>query len=102
MFHTRFYSLIRISLGRLVSPHNPLYCVRQVSGIAGGTGLIVLVPRTARIASAWTGVMLGLWVVFLHVPRAWPPLDLKRETSGQRYLKHLPCPASRSSWREAC
>jgi len=39
-----------------------------VALIAGGAGLIVL--RTARIAAAWTGVMLFLWVLLLHIPRA--------------------------------
>jgi uncharacterized membrane protein len=36
--------------------------------IAGGAGLIF--SQTARLAAALTGVMLLLWVVLLHVPRA--------------------------------
>jgi uncharacterized membrane protein len=39
-----------------------------VALIAGGAGLIF--PQTARLAAALTGVMLLLWVVLLHVPRA--------------------------------
>ena len=44
----------------------------QVTGvalIAGGVG--VLVPRVARLAAACSGVMIFLWVLLLHVPRAW-------------------------------
>jgi len=39
-----------------------------VALIAGGGGLIF--PQTARLAAALSGVMLLLWVVLLHVPRA--------------------------------
>jgi uncharacterized membrane protein len=36
---------------------------------AGGVGLIV--PRLRRLAATCAGVMIFLWVVLLHVPRAW-------------------------------
>jgi uncharacterized membrane protein YphA (DoxX/SURF4 family) len=39
-----------------------------VALIAGGAGLII--PRTVRIAAPLTGVMLFLWVLLLHIPRA--------------------------------
>jgi uncharacterized membrane protein YphA (DoxX/SURF4 family) len=36
--------------------------------IAGGAGLII--PQTARLAATLTGLMIFLWVVLLHIPRA--------------------------------
>jgi uncharacterized membrane protein len=36
--------------------------------IAGGVG--ILVPRTSRLAATWVGIMILLWVVLLHIPRA--------------------------------
>jgi uncharacterized membrane protein len=36
--------------------------------IAGGAGLIL--PQTARLAAALTGLMVFLWFVLLHIPRA--------------------------------
>lgn len=39
-----------------------------VALIAGGAGL--LLPQTARLAAALSGLMIFLWVVMLHIPRA--------------------------------
>lgn len=39
-----------------------------VALIAGGAGLMV--PQTARLAAALSGLMIVSWVVLLHVPRA--------------------------------
>jgi uncharacterized membrane protein len=39
-----------------------------VALIAGGAGL--LFPPTARLAAALSGLMIFLWVVMLHIPRA--------------------------------
>jgi len=36
--------------------------------IAGGAG--ILVPRTSRLAATMLGIMILLWVVLLHIPRA--------------------------------
>ena len=36
--------------------------------IAGGVG--ILIPRTSRLASTMVGIMILLWVVLLHIPRA--------------------------------
>jgi uncharacterized membrane protein len=44
-----------------------------VALIAGGAGLIV--PRTVRLAGTLTGVMLFLWVLLLHIPRALAAAD---------------------------
>lgn len=44
-----------------------------VALIAGGLGLIV--PRTARLAGALSGLMIFLWFVMLHVPRALAAAD---------------------------
>jgi uncharacterized membrane protein len=50
-----------------------------VALLAGGAGL--LVTRTARLAAALSGVMIFLWVVLLHVPRAMaaPPAQTRNE-----------------------
>jgi uncharacterized membrane protein len=39
-----------------------------VALFAGGVGL--LVPRTSRLAATLSGVMIFLWVLMLHIPRA--------------------------------
>jgi uncharacterized membrane protein len=39
-----------------------------VALIAGGAGL--LLPQTTRLAAALSGLMIFLWVVILHIPRA--------------------------------
>ncbi len=36
--------------------------------IAGGVG--ILIPKTSRLASTMVGIMILLWVVLLHIPRA--------------------------------
>ena len=48
--------------------------------IAGGAG--ILVPRTARLAGTLSGLMIGLWVVLLHVPRALAGPAHANETAG--------------------
>jgi uncharacterized membrane protein YphA (DoxX/SURF4 family) len=46
--------------------------------IAGGVG--ILIPRTARLAATLVGIMIFLWVLLLHIPRAMadphPPAEL--------------------------
>jgi len=51
-----------------------------VALIAGGLGLII--PRVARCAAIASGVMIFLWVVLLHIPRALADLQKPGETSG--------------------
>jgi uncharacterized membrane protein len=36
--------------------------------VAGGLGM--LIPKTARLAATLSGIMIFLWVVLLHIPRA--------------------------------
>jgi uncharacterized membrane protein YphA (DoxX/SURF4 family) len=36
--------------------------------VAGGVG--ILVPRMSRLAATMVGIMILLWVVLLHIPRA--------------------------------
>jgi uncharacterized membrane protein len=48
--------------------------------LAGGVGM--LVPKTARLAAQWSGIMMLLWVVLLHIPRALTDLRDIGETSG--------------------
>ncbi len=48
--------------------------------IAGGMG--ILVPKTARLAATMTGIMILLWVLLLHIPRAVADPHAAGETSG--------------------
>ena len=48
--------------------------------ICGGVG--ILVPRTARLAATLTGVMIFLWVLMLHIPRALTGPNHANETAG--------------------
>lgn len=50
-----------------------------VALLAGGLGLFL--PQTARLAAALSGIMIFLWVVLLHVPRALaaPPELIRNE-----------------------
>jgi uncharacterized membrane protein len=48
--------------------------------IAGGVGVVI--PRTARLAASLSGLMIFLWVVLLHIPRALADLGNPGETSG--------------------
>lgn len=51
-----------------------------VALIAGGLG--ILVPKTRRLAATMAGLMIFLWVVLLHVPRALADLHDSGEFSG--------------------
>jgi uncharacterized membrane protein len=51
-----------------------------VALIAGGIGIIV--PKTVRLAALLSGIMILLWVVLLHIPRAMADLHVPGETSG--------------------
>lgn len=51
-----------------------------VALIAGGMG--ILLPKTQRLAALMSGIMIFLWVVLLHVPRALADLHNAGETSG--------------------
>jgi uncharacterized membrane protein len=51
-----------------------------VSLIAGGIG--ILLPRTARLAASLTGLMIFLWVLMLHIPRALAGPNHAFETAG--------------------
>jgi uncharacterized membrane protein len=51
-----------------------------VALIAGGIGIII--PMTARLAAAMTGIMIFLWVVLLHIPRALADLHNSNETTA--------------------
>jgi uncharacterized membrane protein len=51
-----------------------------VALIAGGVGL--LLPKTARLAATMSGIMIFLWVVLLHIPRALADLSNVGEASG--------------------
>jgi len=51
-----------------------------VALIAGGVG--ILVPKTQHLAATLSGVMILLWVVLLHIPRALADLHNAGETSG--------------------
>jgi uncharacterized membrane protein len=51
-----------------------------VALIAGGVGIVV--PRTARLAAVLSAVMVFLWVVLLHIPRAVANLRDSNETTA--------------------
>src|SRR5262245_18759394 len=51
-----------------------------VALIAGGTG--ILVPRTARLAASLSALMIFLWVLMLHIPRAVALPSHAFETAG--------------------
>ncbi len=51
-----------------------------VALIAGGVGIIL--PKTQRLAATMSGIMIFLWVVLLHIPRAMADLYNAGETSG--------------------
>ena len=51
-----------------------------VALLAGGVG--ILVPRTARLAATLSALMIFLWVVMLHIPRAFVGPQHAFETAG--------------------
>lgn len=51
-----------------------------VALIAGGLGIIV--PMTARLAASLTAMMIFLWLVSLHIPRALADLHNANETTA--------------------
>jgi uncharacterized membrane protein len=61
---------------------NPRFWVylTGIALIAGGVGL--LIPKTQRLAATMVGIMILLWVVLLHIPRALADVHDAGETSG--------------------
>jgi uncharacterized membrane protein len=51
-----------------------------VALMAGGVG--IQVPRTARLAANLSGLMIFLWVLLLHIPRALAGPNHANETAG--------------------
>jgi uncharacterized membrane protein YphA (DoxX/SURF4 family) len=51
-----------------------------VALMAGGVG--ILVPRTSRLAAALSALMIFLWVLLLHIPRALAGPNHANETAG--------------------
>lgn len=51
-----------------------------VALIAGGVGIVL--PKTQRLAAVMSGIMIFLWVVLLHIPRALADLHDTGEISG--------------------
>ncbi|MEP7338260.1 MAG: DoxX family membrane protein [Acidobacteriota bacterium] len=51
-----------------------------VALIAGGVGIII--PMTTRLAASLTAIMIFLWVVLLHIPRALADLHNANETTA--------------------
>ena len=48
--------------------------------LSGGIGMMV--PKVARLAGTWSGIMVLCWVVFLHIPRAFANLHNTAETTA--------------------
>jgi len=73
-----------------------------VALIAGGVGIIV--PMTSRLAGGLSGLMIFLWVVILHIPRAVAMRNSNETTavfealafSGVGFLVAVAPPSSRS------
>jgi uncharacterized membrane protein len=51
-----------------------------VALIAGGAGIII--PKTERLAATLSAIMIFLWVVLLHIPRALADLHNANETTA--------------------
>jgi uncharacterized membrane protein len=66
--------------------------------IAGGIGM--LVPRTARLAAFLSGLMIFLWVILLHIPRAIRAVDeASSRNEWTAVFEALASPGSPSSSR---
>jgi uncharacterized membrane protein len=67
--HFRFVEFVATLVPSWVPGGGPFWTYfAGVALIAGGVGLMI--PATARLAAALSGVMIFLWVIMLHVPRA--------------------------------
>jgi uncharacterized membrane protein len=55
-------------------------CFTGVALMAGGAG--ILVPRIARLAASLSALMIFLWVLLLHIPRALAGPHHANETAG--------------------
>ncbi len=55
-------------------------CFTGVALIAGGAGMFL--PKTTRLAATLSGVMIFLWVILLHIPRAAADWHNVGETSA--------------------
>jgi uncharacterized membrane protein YphA (DoxX/SURF4 family) len=51
-----------------------------VALMAGGTG--ILVRKTSRLAASLSALMIFLWVLLLHIPRAFAEPNHANETAG--------------------
>ena len=58
-----------------------------VALIAGGAGL--LLPQTARLAAALSGLMIFLWVILLHIPRALTTVPFNRRNEWTAVFEAL-------------
>jgi uncharacterized membrane protein len=58
-----------------------------VALVAGGAGLIV--TKTARLAAALSGLMIFLWVVLLHVPRAMAAMPAQQRNEWTAVFEAL-------------
>ena len=66
--HFLFVSFVANLVPRWIPGHVFWTYFAGVALIAGGVG--ILVPRTRRLAALLSGLMVLLWVVLLHIPRA--------------------------------
>jgi uncharacterized membrane protein YphA (DoxX/SURF4 family) len=51
-----------------------------VALVAGGVG--ILIPKTSRLAASLSALMIFLWVLLLHIPRALMEANHANETAG--------------------
>ena len=67
--HFQFSSFVDTLVPAWIPP-NPRFWTyfAAVALLAGGAGMIL--PPTRRLAGIWSGVMVFLWVLLLHIPRS--------------------------------
>jgi uncharacterized membrane protein len=66
--HFQFAEFVAMLVPAWIPGHMFWTYFAGVALIAGGAGL--LIPQTARLAAALSGLMIFLWVLLLHIPRA--------------------------------
>jgi uncharacterized membrane protein len=75
--HFRFVGFVATLVPSWIPGGGPFWVYfAGVALIAGGVGLMI--PTTARLAAALSGVMIFLWVIMLHIPRAVTAADAAR------------------------
>jgi uncharacterized membrane protein len=78
--HFLFVSFVASLVPRWISGHLVWTYFSGVALIAGGVG--ILIPKVRGLAALLSGIMILLWVVLLHIPRAFAALRDSNETTA--------------------